>query len=274
MDPKTIQDILEAVAAGLLPPDQALARLKDQPLEELGRGINLDAARQWRTGVGEAVMGTGKTPDQAVACVRGLARSGPVLVTRADAAMGDALCRAFADGEYDPASRLFALGAELSLTPPWPANGEVMVATAGTSDLPVALEAYGCARFFGLDCGLAADVGVAGVHRLAPHLPALGAARVVIAVAGMDGALPSVLAGLIPAPIVAVPSSQGGGNPLGGISSMLAMLNSCSPGIAVANIDNGFGAAAFAAKLVKNASSAPATPAAPDIPAATDIPSE
>ncbi|MBU1002419.1 MAG: nickel pincer cofactor biosynthesis protein LarB [Proteobacteria bacterium] len=246
-----LRELLHQVAEGLLSPDEALGRFCDRPLDELAQGITLDTHRLWRTGLGEVVFATGKTPPQVVTCVRGLRDAGPVLVTRTNREMADALLPAFPDGLFNEPSGLFALGTDPGLTPPWPQTGEVLVITAGTSDLGVALEAYGSARFFGLDCGLINDVGVAGVHRLTPHLPALRAARVIIAVAGMDGALPSVLAGLLPTPIVAVPSSQRGGNPLGGIASLLAMLNSCSPGIVVANIDNGFGAAAFTAKLFK-----------------------
>ncbi|WP_461210128.1 nickel pincer cofactor biosynthesis protein LarB [Desulfocurvus sp. DL9XJH121] len=213
--------------------------------------MDLDLDRARRTGLAEVVMGTGKTVDQIAACVRGLAaQGGRALATRVPPEAGRVLLDTFPLGSYHERSRLFALGADLGLDGPQPASGEVMVATAGTSDMPVALEAVGSARFFGLDCGLAADVGVAGVHRLTPHLPALRAARLVVAVAGMDGALPSVLAGLVPTPLVAVPSSQSRNNPMGGLSALLAMLNSCSPGITVCNIDNGFGAAAFAAKLL------------------------
>lgn len=246
-----IRELLAQVAEGLVSPDEALGRFRDRPLDELAQGITLDTQRLWRTGLGEVVFATGKTPAQVEACVRGLGDAGPVLVTRTPPETAAALLRAFPQGLYDAAANLFALDADLGLTPPWPQAGEVLVVTAGTSDLSVALEAFGVARFFGLNCGLIVDVGVAGVHRLTPHLPALRAARVLIVVAGMDGALPSLLAGLLPTPVVAVPSSQGGGNPLGGIASLLAMLNSCSPGITVANIDNGFGAAAFTAKLLR-----------------------
>ena len=250
-----IHDLLLRVARGTIAPEAALERLRTAPgaddLDALARGIDLDHARRARTGLGEVVMGTGKSAKQLVACVGGLAGNGePVLATRVDAEAGRALAEGFPEGVYHGEARLFALGADLGLDEPCRPGAEVMVVTAGTSDMPVALEAVGAARFFGLKCSLAADVGVAGVHRLAKHLPALGAARLVVAVAGMDGALPSVLAGLISAPVVAVPSSQGSGNPLGAIAALLAMLNSCSPGITVCNIDNGFGAAAFAAKLL------------------------
>ncbi len=251
MHQQDILALLRLVAEGSVSPDEGLARLGGVSVAELAGGIALDTHRGRRTGLGEVVFGVGKTSAQLVDCVRGLGRDGaPVLATRVGPEGGAALAAALPDGVYAERAGLFCLGADLGLDEPWPREGEVLVVCAGSSDLSVALEAYGSARFFGLDCGLLADVGVAGVHRLTRHLPALGAARLVIAVAGMDGALPSVLAGLIPAPVVAVPSSQGGGNPLGGVSAMLAMLNSCSPGITVCNVDNGFGAAAFAAKAL------------------------
>ena len=126
-----------------------------------------------------------------------------------------------------------------------------MIVTAGASDLPVALEALGAASFMGLDCGLVSDVGVAGLHRLGPHMSTLSQAELLIVVAGMEGALPSVLAGLTDRPILCVPTSIGYGASLGGLTALFSMLNSCAPGLAVLNIDNGFGAAAFAAKLLK-----------------------
>jgi hypothetical protein len=127
-----------------------------------------------------------------------------------------------------------------------------MIVTAGASDLRVGLEALGCARFFGLDAGFAPDIGVAGLHRATPYLEALFAARLLIVVAGMEGALPSVLGGLCGRPIIGVPTSVGYGASLGGLTALMAMLNSCAPGVAVVNIDNGFGAAAMAAKILRS----------------------
>jgi hypothetical protein len=126
----------------------------------------------------------------------------------------------------------------------------MIVLSAGASDMPVALEAYGTAKFFGADCGLVADAGVAGVHRLTRHLPALRKAKVIVVCAGMDGALPALTAGLVRAPIIAVPVSTGYGAAFAGLSALLSMLASCSPGVAVVNIDNGFGAAATAARIL------------------------
>lgn len=251
MDHKQIRELLAQVADGALGVGEALDRMSWQPVADMAEGVTLDTHRACRTGLGEVVFGVGKSARQLVDCVRGLAQAGqPVLATRVDAVGAEALGEAFPEGAYHERGSLFVLGADLGLAEPWPAQGEVLVVTAGSSDMGVALEAYGTARFLGLDCGLVGDVGVAGVHRLGRHAAALRAARMLIVVAGMDGALPSVLAGLVPAPVVAVPSSQGGGNVMGGVASMLAMLNSCSPGITVCNVDNGFGAAAFAAKTL------------------------
>jgi NCAIR mutase (PurE)-related protein len=142
------------------------------------------------------------------------------------------------------------LGADLLTDEATIQHVDVLIVTAGTSDLPVAREALGTARFFGLNARLVVDVGVAGLHRLEPHLEALRQARVVIAVAGMEGALPSVMGGLVKAPIIAVPTSTGYGANFSGLTPLLAMLNSCAPGVGVVNIDNGFGAAALAKKIL------------------------
>ena len=190
--------------------------------------------------------------------MRGLSRHGaPVLVSRASEAQGTLLQQEFPTGRYWASCRLFCLGGEgrdvPELGPPWPGRGEIMVVTAGAADIPVGAEAYGALRFWGHDCGFLTDVGVAGLHRLAPHIRDLRAARLIIAVAGMEGALPGVLAGLVPCPVLAVPTSVGYGVGAGGMAALHSMLCSCVPGLAVLNIDNGFGAAAFAAKLLRHA---------------------
>lgn len=247
------------IAEGGLSPDAALERFTAMPIAELAGGVTLDPHRLARTGVGEVVFGPGKTLAQLETCLRGLQDAGqPALATRVAPEKGYALGERLPSGIYHEQSGMFILGADLGLEGPYPQRGEVCVVTAGASDMGVALEAYGAARFFGLDCGLVTDVGVAGVHRLTPHLAALSSAAVLIVVAGMDGALPSVLAGLVSPPIVAVPSTSGRENQMGGVSSLMAMLNSCSPGVSVMNIDNGFGAAAFAAKVVRAVNRAPA----------------
>jgi len=208
-----------------------------------------DRYRQERTGVGEVVYGQGKSLDQIAAAIEALRDAHPVLVTRLAAAHGPALRERFPDGCLWPEAGLFCLGRDICAPCP-EKEAEVAIVTAGTTDLPVAWEALGSARFFGLKAHLVADVGVAGIHRLMAHLDTLRQARVVIAVAGMEGALPSVLGGLVQAPLIAVPTSTGYGASFGGLAALLAMLNSCAPGIGVVNIDNGFGAAALARKIL------------------------
>jgi NCAIR mutase (PurE)-related protein len=207
----------------------------------------VDTHRALRTGDPEVVYAAGKTPDQVTAIVRRLRAAHPhraVLVTRADEPVRDAL-RGEEPVECDELARCVAVG-----TLPEPA-GRVTVVCAGTSDLPVAREVAFTARVFGCVPELIADVGVAGLHRLMAIRPALSSADCVVAVAGMDGALPSVVGGLIGVPLVAVPTSVGYGTSFGGLAALLTMLNSCAPGVAVVNIDNGFGAGVFAARTAR-----------------------
>ena len=246
-----MQRLLEDVAQGRINPEQALENLRCAPFLEVGCGVNLDTHRAMRTGHGETVFGQGKDAEQMVRAVGGLAASGqPVLATRVDREQSEALIRAYPQGTYWARARLFSLGAALPVSEPWPARGAVVVACAGAADVPVALEAFGTAAFLGLEPGLISDVGVAGLHRLQPHMTALFQARLLIVVAGMEGALPSVLAGLTGKPILAVPTSVGYGASFQGLAALMAMLNSCAPGIAVLNIDNGYGAACMAAKIM------------------------
>ena len=184
----------------------------------------------------------------------GLSRHGPVLVSRVSREQAGLLRGMFPAGLHWPEAGLFSLGGpeqlEQQMTPPWPQSGAALVVSAGAADMAVALEAFGALAFWGCDCGCVTDVGVAGLHRLSPHLRALHEARVIIAVAGMEGALPGVLAGLTPAPVLAVPTSVGYGVGAHGFAALSTMLCTCVPGVAVLNIDNGFGAAAFAAKML------------------------
>ena len=249
MDTKALRKLLDRVSRGSVSPDEAAQALDE---ETLAVGVTLDHHREVRSGLPEVVFAPGKGLDQLSKAVRGLAEGGrPVLATRADAMQGKFLLAEFPGGEYHAKSGLFAANFRLNLEGPQVAAGEVLVVSAGAADHKVALEALGTARFFGLAAGFVPDVGVAGLHRLAPHVEALAQAKVIIAVAGMDGALPSVLAGLLPAPVVAVPTSTGYGVSLGGVAALLTMLNSCAPGISVVNIDNGFGAACVAAKFMR-----------------------
>ncbi|MQM28150.1 nickel pincer cofactor biosynthesis protein LarB [Glycomyces albidus] len=207
----------------------------------------IDVGRPARTGTAEAVYAAGKTPEQVVEALAALRQAHPgrvAVATRCDAACEAAVLDALGD-EVLVRAGVCAVGAF-----PEPESGPLAVVCAGTSDLPVAHEAEITALANGLDARLVADVGVAGLHRLLDKLPELREAVCVIVVAGMDGALPSVVAGLVSAPVIAVPTSVGYGAAFGGLAPLLTMLNSCSPGVTVVNIDNGFGAAMAAARIL------------------------
>ncbi len=208
----------------------------------------IDYERRQRCGFSEVIFGEGKTPAQTVAIAAALIRRhGYALVTRAPAATGQALRDRWPDAKCDSAGRTFLLG-----KPPRPSRpgAPVIVATAGTSDQAVAEEALLSLEALGCQAEMICDIGVAGIHRLFACLKRLRSAAVIIAVAGMEGALPSVICGLVRAPIVAVPTSVGYGASFGGVAALLGMLNACASGVAVVNIDNGFGAAAVAARIV------------------------
>lgn len=227
------------MASPEIPPAETLS-----PDSVLGDGVLdfalLDVRRAERTGYPEVVYCQGKTVDQAEAVmVRMRELSLPVLGTRAGPALAERILRRFPEAVYDETGRTLTIG---SVLPPGERKGLVAVAAAGTSDLPVAKEAVNTAEFLGSRVILTTDVGVAGIHRLFARLPEIRKAGVVVVVAGMEGALASVVAGLVAVPVIAVPTSVGYGASFGGISALLGMLNSCSPGISVVNIDNGFGA--------------------------------
>ena len=208
----------------------------------------VDVDRQTRQGVGEVVYGAGKSAAQIVEILRSLAAHGqsPALVTRLDAAKAAAVAAAMgADFTYFPEARLGRLGGNR----PCDGIGTIAVATGGTSDIPVAEEAALVAEALGNRVMRLYDVGVAGLHRLLACLDELRAARVVVAVAGMEGALPSVIGGLVDSPVIAVPTSVGYGSSFGGVTALLAMLNSCAAGVSVVNIDNGFGAGFLASRI-------------------------
>lgn len=246
MNPQELTSLLRDVAAGNISCETAQAVLAGNENKDL----TLDTWRQERTNVGEVVYGQGKTLEQIRASLAELGRHHPVLATKISTAHGQELKNLFPNGCLWEEARLFCLGADLLAADPKAPDSEVLIVTAGSSDLPVAREALGTARFLGLGAHLVSDVGVAGLHRLDPHLPSLRQARVIIAVAGMEGALPSVLGGLLKAPIIAVPTSTGYGANFAGLTPLLAMLNSCAPGVGVVNIDNGFGAAVLAKKIL------------------------
>lgn len=256
MDKNTLRGLLEDLRQGRISSEDAVHKICAEPFEDLLNGVNLDRHRELRTGLAEVVFAEGKTlPRLCTALTRLAAAHGAALASRVSPEQGPQLLDHFANSplttQYWPEARLFALGRDLALTPPWNGSGEVVIITAGAADLPCGLEALGAARFFGLKAGLVPDVGVAGLHRLTPHLDDLFAARLHIVVAGMEGALPGVIAGLCGRPVVAVPTSVGYGTGLGGVAALMSMLNSCAVGLTVMNIDNGLGAAAFAAKILR-----------------------
>ncbi len=243
MDRPALEALLAAVAAGRVEPADATARLARLPYAELGMA-RIDHHRALRQGMPEAVYGPGKTPAQCVAIVAELLEhaSGPVVLTRTDAAQRDVVL-----GAHPGA---LVTGHTLVWRPATPRDVAVLVVTAGTADGPVAEECVAVLAAFGIGAKLLADCGVAGIHRLLDEVDALAAADAVVVVAGMEGALPSVVAGLVAAPVVAVPTSVGYGSSLDGITALLAMTSSCAPGVAVVGIDNGYGAACATARAL------------------------
>jgi len=230
--------LLDAVASGELPPEQALDRFATAPYDDLAHSL-VDTHRALRTGDPEVVYAAGKTVEQVLDNVTALrARSDRVLVTRCTPEVAEALGGS---------------GATVLVGTPPPPRGLVAVVAAGTSDGPVAQEAAVTATAFGACVERVDDVGVAGLHRLLAARSVLDRADVVVVVAGMEGALPSVVGGLVGTPLVAVPTSIGYGASFGGLAALLAMLNSCAPGVTVVNIDNGFGAGVFAARVAHRA---------------------
>jgi NCAIR mutase (PurE)-related protein len=240
-----LRRLLESVAGGTLSPDEALTRLRTWPAENLGFAT-LDHHRALRKGFAEVVFCTGKSPDQVAEIVARLARTSPrVLATRASAEQFRAAHRRVRDLCYDESSGTMWLDRDSDST----RLPGVAVVSAGTSDLRVAEEAARTLEVMGHTPARVYDVGVAGLHRLVHHAPGLQSANVVIVVAGMEGALPSVVGGLVSAPVIAVPTSVGYGASFHGLAALLGMLNSCAPGVAVVNIDNGFGAGFLAATI-------------------------
>jgi pyridinium-3,5-biscarboxylic acid mononucleotide synthase len=253
MTPATLRALLDAVASGATTPAAALEQLALPPVEEVGDGApfaRLDHHRALRLGFPEVVFFQNKTPAQAVEiCRRLAARDGGFFGTRADDPTQAALQAAFPQAEVNALGRTVWLespdAVRFTELPP------VLLLSAGTSDLPVAEEAAATARAFGHDVERLYDVGVAGIHRILSQGPRLQQDGVVIVVAGMEGALPSVVGGLTRMPVVAVPTSVGYGAAFGGIAALLGMLNSCASGITVVNIDNGFGAACAATRILR-----------------------
>ena len=243
-----IQALLESVRAGTTEPADASARiaaaLREQPFEDLGFA-KIDHHRGVRQGFPEVVLGLGKTPDQVAAIsAQIVARKSPLLVTRADEAAWKAVEAAVPGATYHPVARCITLPGEIAR-----GTGTIVLCSAGTSDLPVAEEAAVTAELLGNTVDRIYDVGVAGIHRVLAQRDRLASARVVIVVAGMEGALPSVVAGMVGVPVIGVPTSIGYGASFGGVAALLGMLNSCANGVSVVNIDNGYGAGCIASMI-------------------------
>jgi len=249
MNQPELLKMLESLQAGVLSPEKAVERLKHLPFEDLGFA-KVDHHRSLRQGFAEVVFAKGKTPKQVAEIVRAMLQKKDsrhnILVTRADAKIFAAVKRA--NGKAGRAANLHELSGVITIerNPEIVGKGTIVVVSAGTSDIPVAEEALLTARIMGNRTEHLYDVGVAGIHRLLEHRQKLAEARVVICVAGMEGALPSVVGGLVAAPVIAVPTSVGYGASFGGVAALLGMLNSCASNVTVVNIDNGFGAACVA----------------------------
>ena len=249
IDASNIRKLLAKVEAGRMTADEAAARLASQAYEDLGFA-KVDHDRVLRKGFPEVIFGDGKTPAQVATLARAvLGRSDRLLATRVGQDAADGVVSAVPDAVYHEAARVIVVDRR---TEAQPVPG-VVVASAGTSDAPVAEEAALTAELMDCEVVRLVDVGVAGLHRLLDSVDVLRGASVVVAVAGMEGALPSVIGGLVSAPVIAVPTSVGYGASFGGVAALLAMLNSCAPGVAVVNIDNGFGAGYMAATIARQA---------------------
>jgi NCAIR mutase (PurE)-related protein len=237
--------LLQAVESGKLLSEAALDRMKHLPFEDIGFA-KVDHHRALRQGYAEVIFGKGKTPAQVAEIVRAMvskkASRHNVLVTRADAKMFAAVKRVSRTAKFHALSGVITIERSTEIS----GKGTILVVSAGTSDIPVAEEAVLTARMMGNRVDQLFDVGVAGIHRLLEHRSALTEARVILCVAGMEGALPSVVGGLVGIPVIAVPTSTGYGASFGGVAALLGMLNSCASNVTVVNIDNGFGAACVA----------------------------
>ena len=237
--------IFEEIRSGALSPAKAAERVKHLPFEDIGFA-KVDHHRALRQGYAEVIFGKGKTPAQVAEIVRAMvskkASKHNVLVTRADAKMFAAVKRVSRGAKFHPLSGVISIERSKEIS----GKGTILVVSAGTSDIPVAEEAVLTARMMGNRVEQLFDVGVAGIHRLLDHRSSLTEARVIICVAGMEGALPSVVGGLVGIPVIAVPTSTGYGASFGGVAALLGMLNSCASNVTVVNIDNGFGAACVA----------------------------
>lgn len=245
MDPDRLRQLLEEVRSGATSVDEALARLGHMPFEDLGFA-KIDHHRALRHGMPEVVFGKGKTAEEIVEIGRRLAeRNENLLATRVPREAAEIFCREFPDAEYFPRSGALRLWRDRTIQ----GKGTIAVVCAGTSDIPVAEEAQVTAEVMGNVVEVIHDIGVAGIHRLLNNRARLAQARVIVVCAGMEGALPSAVGGLVSCPVIAVPTSVGYGASFHGLAALLGMLNSCASNVAVVNIDNGFGAG-YVASLI------------------------
>jgi pyridinium-3,5-biscarboxylic acid mononucleotide synthase len=245
MDQDQLKGLLEQVREGAVEVDTAIEKLRHLPFEDLGYA-KVDHHRALRHGMPEVIFGKGKTPEQVVGIAsRLLERSSNVLITRADAAITTAVREQFTEAEAFPLSGAIRFWRDRTIK----GKGTIAVVCAGTSDIPVAEEAQVTAEVMGNEVDVIHDIGVAGIHRLMSNRERLTKARVVVVCAGMEGALPSAVGGLVSAPVIAVPTSVGYGASFQGVAALLGMLNSCASNVTVVNIDNGFGAG-YVASLI------------------------
>jgi len=245
MNEAQLRALMEQVREGSIDVDAALGRLRHMPFEDLGFA-KVDHHRALRQGMPEVIFAMGKTPEQVVAIAERLLENAPnVLITRADPAMADCVTARLREAEYLPCSRAIRVWRDRTLR----GKGRIAVVCAGTSDIPVAEEAQVTAEVMGNEVETIHDVGVAGIHRLMDNRMRLTEARVIVVCAGMEGALPSVVGGLVSCPVIAVPTSVGYGASFHGLTALLGMLNSCASNVTVVNIDNGFGAG-YVASLI------------------------
>ncbi len=250
MDKTELNDLLQQVAAGVISPDEAALKLKMAPIREVGEYAKIDLHRGIRQGVPEVIYGAGKTREHILGIAQAMLRNGQktVLVTRVTGETADFVrsgLPADVPLDYNELAHTCVIGSMPAPT----GVGRIVVATGGTSDIPVAEEAAITAEVLGNEVRRLYDVGVSGIHRLLSHMDDIMGARCIVAVAGMEGALPSVIGGLADCPVIAVPTSVGYGASLGGIAALLSMLNSCASGVSVVNIDNGFGAGYMASMI-------------------------
>ncbi|MBF2056131.1 MAG: nickel pincer cofactor biosynthesis protein LarB [Cyanobacterium sp. T60_A2020_053] len=243
-----LQKLLEAIAEGKISPQDGVEKIKNFSFETVGDFAKVDHHRQLRTGFPEVIWSEGKTPEQIIAIIQAMKNNGTdlIMATRLDANTAEIIATVIDDFRYYPLPRIGALGqSKLKY------QGKISIITAGTADLPVAEESALTAELSGFQVERLWDVGVAGIHRLLNHRHLIQSADVLIVVAGMEGALPSVVAGMANCPVIAVPTSVGYGTNFGGVAPLLTMLNSCATGIGVVNIDNGFGGAMLAGQILR-----------------------